>query len=399
MKKAKLIVLSTIVFITIASSIILISCNKKIKCSTCEMRKDFIESTIKLEASDYNFKIYSNSSSGQPDFGYTNTEANPLVNSLIQKFTLKEINSLDNPKIASVIVYYNDNVSFNSTIVEEKINALLIYIIEGENYKTYVYERNLGNSFNFLSNLNLKTNYISSNDAFNLNDKVLSSKSKSILAFNNYKILLKTKNEVTRFQRMLSLPNLTFNSISKPNQTCGTPCLADMPNAHCEAYGDEGYACWAHQGGGDCLTIMILDALMEEEVDLSAFDLDNDLITLYSFKDDYLSETEKGKEIIDLYYILSGRIPFDIFTTSYGLDSYRLISTTVVPLVNQLLANPQSTNVLIDDTTRDLLLDYLTTLKSKVLDANTKAAIDEVIAYVVLFAGKSNAYITYYLSH
>lgn len=399
MKKIKLIVLSTIVFVTIATSIILISCNKQPKCSTCKMRTDFIESTVNMKSISYKFKMYPNSNVEQPDFGYTNVDPISLLNLLVAKFNLKELQSLANPQIASVVIYYDDRIALNSNIDEQKIIALLIYVIEGENYRTYVYEIDGNNGSRFLSNLNTKTNFISSNDAFNLNNKILSSHSKSILSFNNYKILLKTKNERTRFQRILSLPNLTLNNLAKPKLTCGTPCLAEMSNAHCEAYGDEGYSCWSDGDGGGCLTIMILDDLTNAEVDLSDYDIESDLSTLYKFKDDYLDSTEKGAEITDLYYTLSSRIPFSTFTTSYGLDTYRLISTVVVPLANQLLANPQSTNILIDDTTKTTLLNYLTDLKSKVLDLNTKDSIDEVIAYVVLFSGKSNSYITNYLSN
>lgn len=398
MKKIKLIVLSTIVFITIATSVIFISCNKEQKCSTCKMRTDFLESTIKLESINYKFKLYPNTNGEQPDFGYTNTDTKHFMNSLVEKFNLKELRQLNNPLIASVVIYYDDKIESISTIDETRIKALLVYVIEGESYKTYVYELNGNNIYNFLSNLNLKTNYISSNDAFNLNRKILSSQSKSILSFNNYKILIKTKNELSKFQRILSLPNLTLNNIAKPNVSCGTPCLYPMSNAHCEVYGENDYACWV-DGGGDCLAMMILEELINEEVDLSEFNVEDDLNSLYSFKDDYLSTTEKGGEIIDLYYILSGRIPLNIFTPTYGIETYSLISTVVVPLTNQLLANPQSTSILIDDTTKTILLNYLTGLKSRVLDSNTKNAIDEVIAYVVLFSGKSNAFITSYLSN
>lgn len=76
------------------------------------------------------------------------------------------------------------------------------------------------------------------------------------------------------------------------------------------------------------------------------------------------------------------------------IETFNIISSKIIPLVLKLKENPNSTEILINNETNQLLISYLVMIKTKFTDIDSKNRIDHLITKLNHFSNKSNNFVT-----
>lgn len=85
------------------------------------------------------------------------------------------------------------------------------------------------------------------------------------------------------------------------------------------------------------------------------------LDNLYNFRDNYLRNSARGIEYMNLYYLLTDEL-FDNninYSLSDAVYMYNTIHTYVIPNLNEIMSNPNGQNILITNAEKDAILNFL----------------------------------------
>lgn len=115
---------------------------------------------------------------------------------------------------------------------------------------------------------------------------------------------------------------------------------------------------------------------------------------MHKFKDDYLSIHSGGDDIINTYYDLSRTLKIEDLTLEFCIETFDLIAYDIVPMTNKLLDNPNSNDILIDNSSKIKILNYLFEIKEIYSDTESKNKIQNLIDKINYFSNKSNNFIT-----
>ncbi|RDI12137.1 hypothetical protein [Flavobacterium sp. AG291] len=98
-----------------------------------------------------------------------------------------------------------------------------------------------------------------------------------------------------------------------------------------------------------------------------------------------------------MYYSLN--IPKDNITLPFCYESVELIGDIILPMTQDLTANPNSGTILIDDAENLKIITYLNKTKNLYNDNSQKIKIDFIINEINFLTNKTNNEITNYLSN
>lgn len=412
MKNLKLIALTVLAFVTIASTVF-VSCQKQQEetssnCKACDSNTNFEYKTISLLNKNIELKVYGNAVDNT-SFSYADYNIESIKSELLSIFKIEINEDFKNYRIASATLFSKNIITNNLKIESANFNAILFYLIKGNIYKTVLFEKRNGV---FLTNPDLlvTSEVISSNDINNISQNVLLDKCVSTISFIGFSKLLKTDNRMSTLQTKInSITELknktrTVNGPGGGNNgpiTCNAPCPLST-HAYCTAQesqsGGEHWFC-AADIVGDCMADAMVVKIKEVGGNLTNYNFEFFYNSLYSFRDQYLSDKVKGKIIIADYYELSKKLPLQELDLSFCTSSFDFVTSKIIPIANDLVSNPNSNSVLIKAADKVQIVDYLILVKNKYQDIESKNKIDKIIDYVILFEDKSNYFITNYLSN
>lgn len=164
--------------------------------------------------------------------------------------------------------------------------------------------------------------------------------------------------------------------------------------------GNSGWYCTGNSGGDDCLIVNVGgglgDALLSGALSVLSVDYSAVTNTLYQFEGNYLANSQKGLTFIVKHYDLSNRLLGENeLNYSFSVPQLVYIATTLsedfVPVVNQLLTDPNSTSVLYNTSTRDELVGFFNFLKDLYPDQASKNTIDGIISDININCNKTVA--------
>jgi hypothetical protein len=107
-----------------------------------------------------------------------------------------------------------------------------------------------------------------------------------------------------------------------------------------------------------------------------------------------LSIHSGGDDIINTYYDLSKTFKIDDLSVEFCVETFDLITTEIVPMTNDLLDNPYSSDVLINNSSKTKILNYLYEIKEIYTGIESKNKIQNLIDKINHFSNKSNNFIT-----
>lgn len=410
MNKLKVIALSALAFVTIASTVF-VSCQKteetSSSCKSCDSNTNFEKKTISLINKNIELKVYGNAID-KSTFSYADYNIELIKNEFLSNFNIEINEDLKNYRIASATLFSKNIITNNLKIESANINAILFYLIKGNIYKTILLEKRNGV---FLTNPDLlvTSEVISSNDINNIAQNVLLEKCVSTISFIGFSKLLKTDNRISTLQTKINsiteLKNKT-RTVNGPGHgntavSCNAPCIPGT-ESFCTAQesqsGGEHWFCFPSVTGGCSADAMVVK-IKEGGINISNYNFDLFYNSLYSFRDQYLSDKVKGKVIIVDYYELSKSFPIQELDLPFCTSSFDFVTSKIIPITNDLVNNPNSNNILIKAVNKAQIIDYLILVKNKYQDSESKKKVDNIINYINLFEDKTNDYITNYLSN
>lgn len=383
LKKLSLLYIATFVFV------LLYSCNEKEEvCNSCE--NSFSHAKINFYSNEFDFKKKTNF-----DKEYTimftgiknKNQMDDFYQDIKQKFNLNIVSA----EVVSTTVF--TDVEFTDKISNLNINTikgfvsyfktkednLYVRIFKIENGK--IIEHKLSNSF---------TNTISLNNEYDISILLFKNKIKTFITFCDGNDLPIKKNINSNLDKNLEKEFLNAGLVRKP-KFCDT-CDAKDTNGDCIIEGDG-------QGGvinscdeAPCSSEEVERKLKNSEI--LSYDYIQLNLELHKFKDDYLSIHSGGDDIINTYYDLSRTLKIEDLTLEFCIETFDLIAYDIVPMTNKLLDNPNSNDILIDNSSKIKILNYLFEIKEIYSDTESKNKIQNLIDKINYFSNKSNNFIT-----
>lgn len=247
--------------------------------------------------------------------------------------------------------------------------------------------------------LNLETQFLSTNDVVNIAKQAFNIEIKSATAFINFSKLPKKEQFVEgALQTKLNTFINTYSKITAPSGRKSNTHYCDVVT--CEST-DQGY-CVASESEmtGESWRCQPTECPKEEadSNNPSSINTNTQNDSLYNFRDNYLVNKTKGTFYINKYYELGTKLSKDSIDIAFSLATITIIENSILPIINQLKANPNSSTVLYNNTTRDNIVAYLLLAKNKFPRNTEKAEIDLIINDVNYLANKTALEIDTYLS-
>jgi hypothetical protein len=328
-----------LVFLLITLVVIgIYSCNKKEKadaeCVKCEQNKNTQTKDIVVKDKIYIVPTYT-SSSGKPTTTIITEKEMPDVVDEIQS-TLKSYGiEVLNCKPFGLAKFYEKSIEESN---KESIapSAILLYYTNEANGRSFasIWKRDENNKkFSFIPNLSGITTFVARNDFYKI-EEILSMGTQEILLLLDHAKLPETVYP-TIFQVKLdkeyenSRPTgggggggTGGSTYCRSSDQCPEECIG-----WCYFEKDHQDDCMCI--GQVCPTDNAISVLEAEGYSLSQGDIDY----LYTIRDEYLLNSEKGQQMIDDYFysgiIMKGKVPLSLATKLYhlfGIDLFRKMS-------------------------------------------------------------------------
>lgn len=386
---SKTIKISVLFFIALAFSVFFYSCNEKDEaCESCMSNYE----TAKIQVFNYEFdaKKFQKNPNSTSFYHIDVLDINRLEN--FYKELNDKINNIKCEK-TSVIVFIQD---FERKLDHTNINfknqdALIIYEKNQDAFNVRVFEINNNNIVEIKNMSNHKTNIFSTNDIYDLSKLILRKEKVNVYTLFNpkFQVFEKENYDLTNFIES----QFQILNISK-ERACNEPCEKSKGKFCNGILVDEfqvEYKCENKRNGG-CAEEAVKAKLKEYQVNNYDFEqISNDL---HDFKNLYLSQKRGGNKVIDTYYKLSEKLPLEDMNLNQCISTFNLLTEKVLPLINNLKANPESNVILIDNATKNQLNSYLYEMKQIYPDIDSKNRIQNLINKIEHFSNKSNSFIT-----
>lgn len=378
--------------ISICLLLILVSCQNEgtqqsNECAECKTAKFSIQK-LKIGENIFNVRNYDVGTINDPDFLSINTSENRIAEAIK---TLKSDFSLQN-KVKGLILFSNYNGELKS-IEKNIIDAFVIYEEKNNSFNTRIFKK-INNYYVENKDSNLKTNFISTNDFKNISFSINNNVYRKTIAIINFKGL-----KIKNFQKS-ELQNKISDNIDvagKSGSFCNKPCI-EGADAFCTASESQsgGENWWCLADVRICINDNISDNPQEPEssIEEQKYKNDNTRTFLHEFRDNYLMVENNGEKYVNLYYSLSENIKYSLVTTTFVKDTFSIINS-MRPKLENLLSNKNSNSIiLIDNTTAEILIDYLSKYSFMFEDQESLNNIDFLIQKINEFKNKTNYYIT-----
>jgi hypothetical protein len=292
------------------------ACIKKAECkwkvaSTEQITFDLMDKTIAYE---FNIRIYEENGKFIED---ASQKANENVFQYFKNYCVSKGLVFDNKTMAFVL-YYDLHISQSLSITDEHIKGISVYKIEGDNIMHHLYMRNADFDFYEVENVKVPVPFASVNQAFFYLENYVFTDVQNVssitlmgdFAVETYKNI--RKYETTPIQYEINVVNL-------PGGGGCSYCGSYVDNS-CVRGSDGSLVCGGLPDPPPCPG----DEMYMLNVDTWKNVYDRPL--MHSFRDNILSNSEKGNSYIDNYYFLGKEWK--------GKFTIALVTKTAVVLVN-----------------------------------------------------------------
>ena len=334
-------------------------------------------------------------------YGYSETIKDPFYGLYIRKNRV-QINQLEqtlnqfdlsmeritqkNHSLIGSVLYLNFLPEDHSSIQEENILGVIIYYRNAKDRLTAAFLQRNGSSFEAVEELNREIDFITMNDIYSLNHLFAQPGQKIAAIFSVNSAEIPTHIRGTRYSQAIA--NYTKGK-SKNGEKAGNNCETACPSP-CEgngntcvvgtdSHGDPVEQCGCASCGGDKAQALI-------ENSGRSYSLQHD--KLYDFRDDFLSKSSKGETYIDYYYEISKTL-VEKLELSLALEGVGLANAELLPLLDKLIKNENSKEVLYGNGTKNALIDYLKKVKDLSKNRAYGEMIDQVIKDIDHYANKT----------
>jgi aspartyl/asparaginyl-tRNA synthetase len=105
-------------------------------------------------------------------------------------------------------------------------------------------------------------------------------------------------------------------------------------------------------------------------------------------------EINGGQNLIKDYYELGTSLPASFYTYENCVELFEILQNDITPKTNELVKNPLSDTVLIDNVLNNKVKNYLLKIKEFYSSQSDKDKAQKLITKLDFFTNKSNKFIT-----
>jgi hypothetical protein len=351
--------------IAISGLIYFLSCKKDIKeCSTCYASYSSVTSV--LDGESLNFKNYSTIKQKN----WLVSEVNENLIQRVLEILKVESNFSSNERVSTIVVFSGNKINSTFSLnTETYLGAIIYYIYENKLY-TRTIELDKDKKINI--DFSTTTDAVSINDYYNIGE-ILFSEAKSLVVLHN--------NAVNKTELLNSEPTLA-NNIRKSNHYRlkalpiyeSNGCWSCLPGRGDKCKFNQWTLkeeCWKNCG------IRFFEGYGDNNLQLS-FNIESFKNSLYNFRDNTLSNSSRGSLYIQKYEYVSEKVIYSNINVplSFCASSLTFIHSEIIPIVNKLSTSPNSSDILYNEMSKDLMLKYLESTKQYILDPESINIID-----------------------
>jgi hypothetical protein len=387
----KKLLLKCVIMIGLVS--IFTSCEKNTTedCETCKT-EDFAIVKSKIEGENFEFKEFINNE-GNFNFLF-NKFNNSNFNSIVNLLEFKTITNLNAKDLVGFCLITNKRKIINENFEIDKtdLKGLITYTTDSNKNITFrIFNFDNGNfKENSFSQFNI--GYITTNEIEDVTNLFFNGENNTTFLITNslYQMLPDVSNKYisTKLKKLLNQKYL--NKVEDAPKTCGRGCTFN-DGYPCALYNNNKFSCKEDPNG----TCPEQDA-KNRLISWNNFDFDLEKITsdLYYFRSDYLLEINGGQNLIKDYYELGTSLPASFYTYENCVELFEILQNDITPKTNELVKNPLSDTVLIDNVLNNKVKNYLLKIKEFYSSQSDKDKAQKLITKLDFFTNKSNKFIT-----
>jgi hypothetical protein len=347
---------------------------------------------IKIGAIDKTFNLWKNDGrNNDNDRCFVDVKSTVSAAEIIAGLEALHLNDAvkANPSsLISVVYFVNKNLSTKSnySLSNDDILALFVYYESEAKLYVKVFEK-INTTYQEITSLASETDWVSSNNIESYSriffDKGIPSVSSILMSDISKVFERKSKDHFSyKLNKYIhkgkpAKPTLgEVNLHDHGSDRCGDPCLKGG-SLNCDQR-----PMWSCKGLTDCpkAALKPWNSYAEGE--------DPRDPVLYQFRDNFMDQSNTGKHFInDFYYI--GSVINENLNASIAAESFTIIDTKVIPIINKLINHPESNEVLYDDATKAALIGYVNNVRVLSDDPMFLEIIDEVAINIEYFSGKT----------
>ncbi len=396
--------MKNLIFLLILISVY--SCNDSLSdldLSTCEKMPAEQVIEINTGSTTESFEIWTGYNDKVNDINYSfaskaSNTSNPELLSVLDLLGVEQDYFSNGQNICNIVMYATVTPNELSNINSSIISGLLVYEhkLDGK-FSLRLFEK-VNNTGKYIQN----TKFSSTVSSILINDYYTLSKIVNKQKTNITAIRLidrdKIKNKPTSFSKELyhkiyssnemALSQLANNSNSATNYSSEKQIIEDIgSNGGCpEPCHDRSGACddivLACEGDTAECSFEYADSISAKKANKNTYR------TLYRFKNEILVKSQLGRHIINDYYFLSDHLK-DKLTINIATKAISITLSDVTPMLNKLINNPNSSDILYGKTTKEKLIDFVEEVRVLSSDQTFNDMLDEVVELIELEANKS----------
>gem|GEM_PF-2413698 len=261
------------------------------------------------------------------------------------------------------VFYFKGNFNHDNIIDEKRLCGALCYFTDGKKLEARVFTYK-GGIFNENKTLASMPKVMSTNDfqlcsnIFSPNGTISSLDLFNPANFSNYKYFYRNGflNDFNlKIKKHFDIEGIQQKAAPPGDRNCAFPCP-----------GNPGVCVPQEKTGGivvdKCMFGCVYDSSKKIIEDSSSMNYSLAHGDLYMFRDSFLANNSLGEEYIDYFYFISGVIANNL-SLSLSLKIMSITQNEVVPRIQMLLNNSESTDTLFDDNAREIGHDLLNDLE------------------------------------
>ena len=275
-------------------------------------------------------------------------------------------------------------------VENNEIKGVLLYSIDINKKMIIKFFINKNNVFIENEISNIEIGYITSNEIVDFSKIFFKSDENTTILITNssYKMIEHKNNNLLKIKLAKLIKTKYGDNVTNAPKTCGLGCEKN-----------DGYPCALFNNGNmgckedkNCPK----DEAEEElkSANNNSYNYSEITEDLYHFRSDYLLAIEGGEKIMNDYYELGKNLPLSFYSISNCIELFDLLENDVTSLTRNLTLNPNGSTILIDNSLKLKLSNYLLNIKGYYTEQADKEKIDKLINKLNFYSNKSNDFIT-----
>ena len=321
----KRFLLGFIALVIVAGTTIFISCknNNKVKiCSDCGKEPDAIEQvtfSLMNKSISSDFYIWKYEKDGNNIESVSSTRADEKLFQFFKNYCNYKNLVFDN-QVMAFVLYYNSLVSENLSVTDDNIKGISVYTVKGNKITHSLYLRDENNNFYEEENVKVRVPYITANHIFFYLEKYVftDTQDKSYIVFSS-DFALKMEKNLGKYWAPMVYEIKAIKRIQSNSTQYGSEDKGCAPAPGCEN-GSWDMICIRTLAGFRCAFSdgpnSPCPATELQQYGGGKYGYAYELGLMYAFRDDFLSNTNKGKKYIENYYYLGeewkGNLNFEL---------------------------------------------------------------------------------------